>query len=168
MAGSEAPRDEALSDLEQARRDWNEASRELKDAHQEQQGLENQIRQAFADGDDTSSLQFHLHYVKERYQRAKERNQEAKERYQELKEKTQRSPTAGESHAYHPPSCVGPATPTSFCSDVSILVSLLGRRSPEARRHQALRFRVPLSWLLATKSEPIRRDSARLTAAGEN
>ena len=73
MAGSEAPREEAPSDLEQAWHDWNEASRELEDAHQEQQGLENQIRQAFADGDDTSSLQFHLHYVEKRYQRAKER-----------------------------------------------------------------------------------------------
>ena len=145
MAGSEAPRDEALSDLEQAWRDWNEASRELKDAHQEQQGLENQIRQAFAEGDDTSSLQFHFHYVEKRYQRAEKNYDRAEKRYQELKEDAQRSTTAGEIHAYHPPACVGPATPTSFCSDVSILVSLLGRRSPETRRHQALRFRLPLS-----------------------
>ena len=152
MAGSQAPSDEAPSDLEQAWRDWNEASRELEDAHQEHQGLENQIRQAFADGDDTSSLQFHLHYVKERYERAEKRYQEAKERYdrakkryQELKEDAQRSPTAGEIHVYHPPACVGPATPTRFCSDMPILVSLLCRRSPETRRHQALRFRLPLS-----------------------
>ena len=114
MAGSEAPRDEALSDLEQARRYWNEASRELKDAHKEQQGLENQIRQAFADGDDTSSLQFHLHFVKERYQRAEKHYQEAKERYdraekrhREVKEEAQRSTTAGEIRATHltSPSC---------------------------------------------------------------
>ena len=107
MAGSEAPRDEALSDLEQARRYWNEASRELEDAHQEQQGLENQIRQAFADGDDTSSLQFHFHYVEKRYQKAKERYDRAEKRYQELKEDAQRSTTAGEIRATHltSPSC---------------------------------------------------------------
>ena len=107
MAGSEAPRDEALSDLEQARRDWNEASRELKDAHQEQQGLENQIRQAFADGDDTSSLQFHLHYVEKRYQRAEKNYDRAEKRYQEVKEEAQRSTTEGEIRATQltSPSC---------------------------------------------------------------
>ena len=145
MAGSEAPRDEALSDLEQAWRDWNEASRELKDAHQEQQGLENQIRQAFADGDDTSSLQFHLHYVKERYQRAKERNQEAKERYQELKEDAQRSTTAGEIRATHltSPSCfLRPQRHPCVCSASDCRRLLV---ASSRRWHQEKQLRAPHS-----------------------
>ena len=141
----DAHREQAQRVLEHRQAEWDRAKQEL-----------DQMRRHYYDaslqGGDVSTAERLLDEARKSYDESKERYQEAKElydraekRYQELKEDAQRSTTAGEIHAYHPPACVGPATPTSFCSDVSILVSLLGRRSPETRRHQALRFRLPLS-----------------------
>jgi uncharacterized protein involved in exopolysaccharide biosynthesis len=131
--------------LSRAGRVYTEADDELQGAYRQLQSIRTQYEQAYDNSEDTTSLQFHLQQAEKRCDRAEKRYDKAEKRYQELKEDAQRSTTAGEIHAYNPPSCVGPATPTSFCSDASILVSLLGRRSPETRRHQALRFRLPLS-----------------------
>ena len=127
----DAHREHAQRVLEQREAEWDRAKQEL-------DRMQSHLNSALLEGKNVSTAERLLQDAKTRYD-------ESKERYQELKEDAQRSTTAGESHAYHPPACVGLATPTSFCSDVSILVSLLGRRSPETRRHQALRFRLPLS-----------------------
>ena len=127
----DAHRENALRVLEQREAERDRASSEL-------ERIRERYMSELSEGRADPNLERLLQEAKERYDKAEKR-------YQELKEDAQRSTTAGEIHAYHPRACVGPATPTSFCSDVSILVSLLGRRSPETRRHQALRFRLPLS-----------------------
>ena len=134
----DARREHAQRVLEQREAEWDRAKQEL-------DRMQSHLNSALLEGKKVSTAERLLQDAKTRYDESEKRYQEAKERYQELKEEAQRSTTAGEIHAYHPRACVGPATPTSFCSDVSILVSLLGRRSPETRRHQALRFRLPLS-----------------------
>ena len=134
----DAHREHALRVLEK-----REAERD--EAKQEFDRMRKHYYDASLQGGDVATAERLLQAAEKNYREAKEDYDRAEKRYQELKEDAQRSTTAGEIHAYHSPSCLGPATPTSFCSDVSILVSLLGRRSPETRRHQALRFRLPLS-----------------------
>ena len=143
--GDDHSGDSLENQLSKAWRVYTEAADELQGAYRQLKSIRTLYEQAYDNSEDTTPLQFHLQQAEKRYQEAKERYDRAEKRYREVKEDAQRSTSAGEIHAYHPPSCVGPATPTSFCSDVSILVSLLGRRSPETRRHQALRFRLPLS-----------------------